>query len=310
MPDCLERSLIHELKVPVAPAVQAFASRLPSALPAAPLGILFYGSMLRHPEPDGILDFYVIMDKAASLPGGLLARLANSLLPPNVFYTEQLIDGRLYRAKVAVLTKSQFAARTRLRTMDTTLWARFCQPVRLVWVRDPPSAECLLALVSACVTTAALWAALLGPSQRCLPALVYWERLFAHTYGSELRVEAKGRGRGLVKGEEHRFTCLLPLAWQRAGLAFEETDGQYLARISARQRTKARRRWHAIRLRGRCHNCLRLIKAAFTFRDGAVYLAWKIKRHTGIDLALTPFERRHPLIALPWLLRRYRKASR
>jgi hypothetical protein len=42
---------------------------------------------------------------------------------------------------------------------------------------------------------------------------------------------------------------------------------------------------------------LRLVKSAFTFEDGAAYLAWKIRRHSGVSFELTPWQRRHPILA-------------
>ncbi|MCA9474766.1 MAG: hypothetical protein KC563_03010, partial [Nitrospira sp.] len=41
---------------------------------------------------------------------------------------------------------------------------------------------------------------------------------------------------------------------------------------------------------------LRLMKAAFTFQGGADYLIWKIERHSGVKVELTPTQRRHPII--------------
>jgi hypothetical protein len=52
---------------------------------------------------------------------------------------------------------------------------------------------------------------------------------------------------------------------------------------------------------------LRLLKAAFTFDGGADYVVWKIERHRGVRLQLSPWQRRFPLLAAPgiyWQLRR------
>ena len=52
------------------------------------------------------------------------------------------------------------------------------------------------------------------------------------------------------------------------------------------------------------------MKAAFTFRGGARYLAWKVERHSGEAVALTPWQERHPILAAPPLLwRLYRKGA-
>ncbi|GBR52954.1 hypothetical protein AA106555_1101 [Neokomagataea thailandica NBRC 106555] len=310
MLDRLEKYLVTELVTPVAPAVRAFAAHLVKDMSTAPLGVVFYGSMLRKADPDGILDFYVVTETGRDVPGGMCARLANHFLPPNVFYAEYSYEGQAYRAKVAVLSRKQFAERTGPRSADTTLWARFCQPVRLVWVRDAEAADYILTLIARCVTTAAFWSGIFGADIGSKPATAFWDALFAQTYGSELRVEASGRGKSLLQGAEGRFTTILPLAWQRAGLAFARENDSYSVVLSEKQTRRAVKHWHAIKRFGKVRNVLRLIKAAFTFKDGATYLAWKIQRHTGIDLALSSFEQKHPLLCLPRLVRRYRHARR
>jgi hypothetical protein len=45
-----------------------------------------------------------------------------------------------------------------------------------------------------------------------------------------------------------------------------------------------------------------LAKASWTFAGGADYLAWKISRHAGIPVEFTTWERRHPLLAAPFVL--------
>lgn len=304
MPDALEQRLIGELTTPVDPGVSAFADALARACPAPPLGVLFYGSVLRKSDPDGILDFYIVTENAAGFSGGMVARTGNLVLPPNVRYSEFHHGARVLRAKIAVLSQEQFAARTGLGALDTTIWARFCQPVRLVWVRDPDSADTLLSLIAGCVTTASCWAALLG--KKSMTALEFWQTLFAHTYASELRVEKKGRGNSILEGQEARYAAMLPLGWARAHLQFSAHGTELEPVISPALRLRAARRWALVRTSGRPRNVARLLKAAFTFENGASYLAWKIQRHTGFDMQLSSFESRHPLLMLPVLVWRVR----
>ena len=40
------------------------------------------------------------------------------------------------------------------------------------------------------------------------------------------------------------------------------------------------------RINGKALSALRLMKAAFTFEGGADYLAWKIARHSGVEIEL------------------------
>ncbi|ACI53146.1 conserved hypothetical protein [Gluconacetobacter diazotrophicus PA1 5] len=299
------RLLIGELIQPVAPDVTAFVSRLVGDAPV--LGVLFYGSGLRQADPDGILDFYVVLDRQSDWPRGGAALAANTLLPPNVEYHEWTEQGRCIRAKVAILTLSQFRALTGRATLDTTMWARFCQPVRLVWARDDQAADRILRCLVRAVGVAAWWAACLGPEQGT--AAIYWQQLFAHTYEAELRVESAGRAQVLLAGQQDRYRDLLIAAWTASGLPFTQTGDVLHPLLSAATRARARRQWQVRAGMGRPLNIARLAKAAFTFAGGAGYIAWKIRRHSGFDLKIPPFAARHPLLCLPWLLWKLRQAG-
>jgi len=62
-------------------------------------------------------------------------------------------------------------------------------------------------------------------------------------------------------------------------------------------------RWWRIRRRlGKALNIARLMRAARTFDGAARYAAWKIERHTGLALEVTPWREKHPLLAAPGVL--------
>ena len=69
--------------------------------------------------------------------------------------------------------------------------------------------------------------------------------------------------------------------------------------------------WTLPNLLGKPRNVARILKAAFTFDGAARYAAYKIERHTGVDIAVTPFRERHPFLAAPgaWLELRRRQAE-
>ncbi|GBQ81327.1 hypothetical protein AA13595_0598 [Gluconacetobacter johannae DSM 13595] len=299
------RLLTGELVQPVSPPVTAFAARLVGHAPV--MGVLFYGSALRQADPEGILDFYIVVERQSDWPRGRTAQVANALLPPNVEYHELVVNGATLRAKVAIVTIAQFRAMTGRRTVDTTLWARFCQPLRLVWVRDAVAADDILRCLVRAVAVAAWWAACLGPAEGT--AEKYWESLLERTYGAELRVESAGRPRSLLGGKGDRYRDLLIAAWTASGLSFRQKGAVLRPEVSDSVRARALRRWRLRDTLGRPLNIARLAKGAFTFTGGARYVAWKIRRHTGIELALTPFSERHPLICLPWLLWTLRRAG-
>ena len=238
-----------------------------------------------------------------------VAAIANQLLPPNVSYETTQIDGVDLRAKVAVLSLQQFQRGMRQAAIDTTLWARFAQPLGLAWVRDPAARTQTIAAVCAAVATAARWAALLGPERG--RAVEFWQALFQRTYAAELRVErGGGRARSLIEHESERYTRLLPLAWRASSVDFRVRDGNLLEpRINPTQRQLGARAWKLRHALGKPLNLVRLAKATFTFENGADYVAWKVERHAGIQLQLSAWQRRHPLLAAPAVLWKLRRAK-
>ena len=191
-------------------------------------------------------------------------------------------------------------------SIDTTLWARFCQPARSVWQRSAADGERVTAAIGAAVATASRWAAAHGPQQG--RAEQFWSALFARTYATEIRVEKTDRSQGIVDADAARYARLLPLAWRAAGLAFEVTgNGELRPALDAPARQHLQQRWTSRELWGKPLNLLRLTKAAFTF-DGAMdYVAWKIERHSGVRIEVKPWQRRFPLLAAPGLYLKLRR---
>ena len=304
----LRHSVAEELRRELPPAIAMLAAQLAQRAGGAAAAVLFYGSNLRDARLDGVLDFYVLLDRVSAWPGSRLAALANRLLPPNVGYVEAVIDGQALRAKYALLSVQQFRRGVSAAALDTTLWARFSQPCCCAWVRSEADRDAVTEAVQQAVITAAGWAAGLGPEQG--EPLAYWRALFAHTYAAELRVEKSARGDDLVARDAARYASLLPWAWQAAGLAFEHTaDGQLRPQLSPAARAAAARRWARRRRLGKPLNIARLLKAAFTF-DGAMdYALWKVERHSGVRPQVTDWQRRHPLLAAPGLYRKLRKLN-
>ncbi len=300
-----ERLDAESRRSPVA-AVAALAARLAERAEGHAAVVLFYGSNLRAAALDGVLDFYVLLDRVGDWPGARAAAVALRLLPPNVGYLECEVDGVTLRAKIAVMTLAQFRAGMRLSALDTTLWARFSQPCVLAWTRSEADRDRALDALVDAVRTAAHWAAALGPERAS--AADFWRALYARTYAAELRVERGGRAADLVERDALRYADLLPLAWAAAGLAYEtHDDGTLAPRLTAAARDAARRRWQRRARLGKPLNLLRLLKAAFTFENAADYAAWKVQRHAGVRLELSDWQRRHPLLAAPgiwWRLRR------
>ncbi|MES2884220.1 MAG: hypothetical protein V4709_05415 [Pseudomonadota bacterium] len=299
-PEPLAALIEAELLQPVPPAFAAFAAHLAGQGQGA-LAVLFYGSNLRTGDLDGVLDFYILVSALRDWHASRLAALGNHLLPPNVGYHEWLHEGRTLRAKVAVLRLDQFERGVAGAGLDTTLWARFAQPARLIWSRDAAAASSATAAVSQAVVTASRWAALLGPVQG--QASEYWDAVFARTYAAELRVEKSSRALSLAAHDPERYAQALRAAWQLAGASFSQNEAGLLCpELDAAARQRAGRAWARRARWGKPLNLLRLTKSVFTFAGGADYVAWKVERHSGYRIPLTDWQRRHPLLAAPKVL--------
>lgn len=296
----------EELARPAPPGAMALARELATRGGTACAAVLYYGSTLRAGSLDGILDFYVLMDDVRAWPAPPLARLAARVLPPNVGYMEFVHEGERLRAKYAVIGIDQFVRRLQVQSGDTTIWARFCQPVLCLWARSDADRSQVAELAGTAVCTASRWAALLGPGSGT--AVDFWKALFAHTYSAELRVEQSGRPGDIVDKDPTRYVRMLVAGWRAQSLQWEALPQDRLVpSLSVAEKATASRRWRQLQRRGPRLNILRLLKAAFTF-DGAMdYVAWKIERHRGVRIEVTDWQRRHPLLAAPglyWRLRR------
>jgi len=294
----LEQRVSAMLARPANPAVAEQARRLGEE--AGALAVLFYGSNLRTGSLEGVLDYYVL------LPGA-----PEKGLWPRISYREWDEGGATLRAKIATMTLAKFASAAAGETIDTTIWARFVQPSALAWARDEAARAAAAEAVAAAARTAARLAAALGPDKG--RAEDFWRTLFRATYRAELRVEQRGREDSILDANREHFAGLLPLALGSAGVPYA-VDGAVLApRLDSAGRRRILRWWQRRRRVGKLYNAVRLVRAAGTFHGAARYAAWKIERHTGVAVELTPWRERHPLLAAPgvlWRVWRARRAGR
>jgi hypothetical protein len=309
-PSTLQALVARELATPAEPnpaiaAAETLAREIASRHGDSVAAVLFYGACRRDGDPSGLLDLYVLTTAHRAFHRRALPALLNAALPPTVLLCRS--EGAQHapiHAKVAVLSEEQFARRMRPASLDTTLWARFCQPSTLVHAHDEAARRRTERAVGEAVATAALWAARLGPEEAT--PVAYWRNLFERTYAAELRTERGNRPERLLAAEPDWYERALPLALVRLGLRAAPTrSGQLRPGLAHRRRW--RRAWALRRACGKALNALRLAKAAFTFEGGADYLAWKIERHSGVALELADWQRRHPLLAAPVLLWRLRR---
>lgn len=288
--NALQDLITAELGQPVDPRVAGMAAAIAASHGAASRGVIFYGSCLREAQLDGLmLDFYlVVSDYAAAYDRGWQAT-ANRLIPPNVFpFTHNGLA-----AKYAVLSQDDLQRLCGDEADNVSVWARFAQPVRLVWqANDQAGSAIACAIAQAPVTAARLTMPLLENDD----PLAMWRLCFSLTYDAELRAERAARPASIVDTDPARYRAIGAAAM---AVAMERPLGDAQT---------ARRTWRRLRRRGKRLSIVRLAKASFTFSGGIDYLAWKINRHAGADIVIRPWQRRWPLIAaislLPKLLAR------
>lgn len=291
----LDAFIAEQLSKPAPAPALAIARVLAERFPDA--AIFLYGSGITvsaGEDPTGVMyDYYVMAADyrgCFSLP---IERMAARLLPPNVYYIESPTDYGVLRAKYAVLTADHLDRLVSRRTFHSYFWARFAQPMRVVAGPEAMRARAVVVVREALATFLGRAAPLAGAATDWRDV---WLAGLRASYKSELRAESGDRAGQLLN--------------HMAGWA-ERT-----AQLSAdRWRTQAgggrgRRRWSLLgwRLRslhGAVLSAARLLKATATFKGGIEYIAWKIARHSGIDVGLRDWERRHPFIAAPIVAVRY-----
>lgn len=282
MSETLDDLIGQSLQRPVGPQIQELAREVLRLIPEA-AAILVYGSSLRGVSAgDTLIDFYVLVRRDRDGGGRLLARCGQAILPPNVYYLEVAHDGKTLRAKYAVVSLGAFTRAMGPRVRNPYFWARFAQPCALAYAAGADErAQVIAALSLAHRTLYGHAKALPGP------AASRWQRVFRETYRTELRAEGPERAAALIGAHASYYARAEALLADAPALPA---------------------RWWLRRIQGKLLSVLRLVKAAFTFAGGADYLAWKIERHSGEKLALSDWQRRHPILAgislLPRLIRR------
>jgi len=286
----------------VTPAMQLLLDEIRGLHGPGVRAIVYYGSCLQTGcETDGLLDLYVLVDDYAGVFKNPLLSFLNWILPPNVFYLEVPLENKqVIRAKYAVVSLSDFVERTSGKAFHSYFWARFCQPVAMVYVSDPRVKRAVeIALARAVITFFSRTVPCMGPE---FTARQLWLYGLGLSYGAELRPEKKERLLRLWKTNGHVLERLTPAAVSclpyKIRAAGPPDHPVFRSSIPESSRRICRFSWFLRTVQGKILSVLRLIKAAFTFRGGVDYALWKIQRHTGVEIEVSPYLRRHPLVAM------------
>jgi hypothetical protein len=296
LPPALVAEIAAESTRIVAPEYGVLTAALSAKFGAAIDGIILYGSCLRSNDFENkIIDLYVIVDNYRHAYREKYLSILNGLLPPSVFYLESKHQDTIIRAKYSVISMKDFESGV-LSWFHSYLWARFAQPVRILFTRDAACKK-RLDVILACSVLSFLRASLPLLGQCTADAEKIWINALSYAYTAELRPERENRAKQLTylnMGDYTRLTSYAAPAL--ADLITPEPRGYYRCLADEGSRRQALRNWRLRRWQGRILSVLRLIKATFTFRDCINYAAWKIQRHTGVSITVTPAMQRHPVL--------------
>lgn len=281
------------LAQPASDAARTVANAIRAAHGNSVQAILFYGSCRRSDQPEGVLDFYVLVNSYRDYHRSIFRSLMNWLLPPDVSFMRAGDPAEEVAAKVAVISLSQFARRMRPGAIDTTLWARFTQPSSLLYTANDDAKNHVIAALNRALRTACGWGLHSTPATATSSA--FWTQLFALTYGAEMRVERGDRPQLIYDNDPDYYDAIFKtLELDAPRHSFNDVHGI----------------WALRRIAGKTLTILRLCKGAFTFEGGVDYLLWKVERHSGVAVPLRHWQRRHPILAAPQLLYRlYRQGA-
>jgi hypothetical protein len=299
-PQLIPEPLIHEIAKQSSEKMQSEFTALIDALKQrfgkALDAIILYGSCLHSSNlAEGIADFYVLVDDYRNAYSENYLRYLNSSLPPNVFYLEIPSHAGTLRAKYAVISTTDFEQGAQF-WFHPYIWARFSQPTRLIEARNTAMRQRIYtAQAHAVIKFLESTLPLLESGPKSVELI--WASGLMLTYAAELRAEREARAQLLVKLNLDTYQRLTVAALPSLNqLLIVQPDGEYQIQTSSAQRLRARIYWRLRRWQGRLLSILRLSKATLTFRDCLDYAAWKIERHTGVKVEITPMLRRHPVL--------------
>lgn len=306
--------LAEELTRPAPEAALQVAEEIQRRHAASLDAVLFYGSCLRTGiTTDRVLDFYVLVRSYRATYAYRWLRALNAALPPNVFYIEVGRGPDVLRAKYAVISTEDFVRAMSTRAVAPIVWARFCQPARLVHARDAAVREVVVqAARQAVVTFVGSAVPLLDDVGRPFRPTDLWQTGFRETYRTEWRAEQPDAVRALYAADPERYDRVARLGLREltAGddFTFREEAGRWMVDVPPRVRTAARRCWRRRVVPAKMLYALRLLKTALTFDDWLSYVVWKLGRHGGVQVELTERQRRWPLVwGWPVLVRLLRR---
>ena len=277
--------------------------------------VLLFGSRLLEASPDrfSAYDLVVVTERyrpfyealaRSGLSGrapGLQTALSH-VLAPNVIALapDGWDDGPV--AKVMVIEPGAFARALGQSAPDHFMKGRLVQRVGLLYARDADSVAWVDRLLEGARADVPRWVGpFLEPPFSAEQAA--W-RMLALSYAGELRPETEGRVREVFAAQRTFLVTALARAFEEAAAAgrlirIGSADAPDWTYRFPRPRGALHRL--AVRiyfLRSKARATARWFKHVLTFDNWLDYIAHKVRRRTGMDVEVTPWERRLPYLLL------------
>jgi hypothetical protein len=299
---------------PTDPVADALARELEVITGEPPWAILLFGSRLAGTAPGSYSAYDLILIVDAYRPfyerlhrsgkHGRSPRVLTALahvLPPNIIaFDPELAGGEI--AKVMILTPEDFQRALSHRAKDHFLRGRLVQRVAVLRARDDRVRSAIDSALARTRRDVLRWAGPWLPERFTASELVL--RLLEVSYAGEVRPESAGRVAAVVEAQrswlEPAYLRVLEEA-EREGLVRKlegpPADGT-LWRLASPQGALDRLRWRLYFLRSKIRATSRWLKHVVTFDDWLTYVQQKVERRTGMQVEVTPMERRLPLLLL------------
>jgi hypothetical protein len=291
--------------------------------------VVFFGSRKTRALPDawsaydyfvltrGYAPFYRSLHGAGALRRrpGLVAAL-NRWLPPNQISLRGSEASRgPWHAKCAVIELDRLLVETSARRRDHFCLGRLCQPVELMYAADDAAREGVLDALAGAHARTFEWVRPWLPER--FDAALYCRTMLRVSLAREVRPEPRGRAEALFEAQREDLVPVYGVlleALAQSG-ALRSLDGGFYG-LARRPSAAERARIHGYFAWSLVRATARWAKYVVTFDDWLEYIVRKAERHSGQTIALSPRERRYPLLFLwPRVLRylrhdRDRKAAR
>lgn len=270
--------------------------------------VLLFGSRLvgTNPEAESAYDFVVIVDDYLPFYEALTAaghhrrspRVLSGLsrvLAPNVlaFFAS---GGEGAVAKCMILSWEDFGLSLSAESRDHFVKGRMVQRVAVLRCRDRGTRTRIEEALLQARRDVLRWA---GPFvEEPFTAGDLARRMLEVSYAGEVRPESRGRVREVFEAQQSYLKTTFRDVLERAEAEgqVERTGRGWRFRNPYTGWDRALIRMYFVRSKIRA--TLRWLKHIVTFDDWLTYIHRKVERRTGMELEITPLERRYPLIFL------------